>query len=250
MQTLAHLKSFKDHNDSGRKSSKVEESLRELLESDQRLLGMDKIPKRTLQARHSSGITAITAQSCPEDIREYYLNLFSTEVDFHHKMAYRFEKAYRLGKKQPDLKFTMNLEILECLSEHSAYIETDHMSVFYCLFYCIIYQNDYLFEFLSSLIHKFPKHPKMDKLLELIDVYGINRLRNLMDPISQLVYHIVFYQAIDDNLRIVYSWIFLKVRFLQLRDKDALHLLQTRDFELIQRSFQLVSSKMSLEDTF
>jgi len=28
-----------------------------------------------------------------------YKTLFRKEVDFHHKIAYRFEKAYRLGKK-------------------------------------------------------------------------------------------------------------------------------------------------------
>jgi len=36
-----------------------------------------------------------------DNIREQYLNKFRKEVDFHHKVAYRYEKAYRLGKKQP-----------------------------------------------------------------------------------------------------------------------------------------------------
>ena len=34
-----------------------------------------------------------------DKIREDYLKKFRKEVDFHHKVAYRFEKAYRLGKK-------------------------------------------------------------------------------------------------------------------------------------------------------
>jgi hypothetical protein len=34
-----------------------------------------------------------------EKIREEYLQKFRKEVDFHHKVAYRYEKAYRLGKK-------------------------------------------------------------------------------------------------------------------------------------------------------
>ena len=31
-------------------------------------------------------------------IREEYMQKFRKEVDFHHKVAYRYEKAYRLGK--------------------------------------------------------------------------------------------------------------------------------------------------------
>ena len=34
-----------------------------------------------------------------EKIKEEYLQKFRKEVDFHHKVAYRFEKAYRLTKK-------------------------------------------------------------------------------------------------------------------------------------------------------
>ena len=34
-----------------------------------------------------------------DDIKDHYLKVFRKEVDFHHKVAYRFEKAYRLGKK-------------------------------------------------------------------------------------------------------------------------------------------------------
>jgi hypothetical protein len=38
------------------------------------------------------------------DIADNFQTLFSKEVDFHHKVAYRFEKAYRLGKKSQDRK--------------------------------------------------------------------------------------------------------------------------------------------------
>jgi len=48
---------------------------------------------------------------------------FRKEVDFHHKVAYRFEKAYRLGKKQPSKKQALNLEIIDIISEHSDYID-------------------------------------------------------------------------------------------------------------------------------
>ena len=34
-----------------------------------------------------------------DKIKEDYLKTFRKQVDFHHKVAYRFEKVYRLGKK-------------------------------------------------------------------------------------------------------------------------------------------------------
>jgi hypothetical protein len=37
-------------------------------------------------------------------MKEHYLKRFRKEVDFHHKVAYRFEKAYRLGKKMSEKK--------------------------------------------------------------------------------------------------------------------------------------------------
>lgn len=58
-----------------------------------------------------------------EKIREEYLQKFRKEVDFHHKVAYRYEKAYRLGKKQPQKKKALNMEIIEIISEHGDYIE-------------------------------------------------------------------------------------------------------------------------------
>lgn len=39
-----------------------------------------------------------------QHIKNEYLMKFRREVDFHHKAFYRFEKAYRLGKKQPHKK--------------------------------------------------------------------------------------------------------------------------------------------------
>lgn len=56
-------------------------------------------------------------------MREHYLRRFRKEVDFHHKVAYRFEKAYRLGKKMSEKKQSLNLDIIDCISEHSGYIE-------------------------------------------------------------------------------------------------------------------------------
>ena len=58
-------------------------------------------------------------------VKDHYLSIFRKEVDFHHKVAYRFEKAYRLGKKKEvnERRHHLNLEIIDCISEHSGYIE-------------------------------------------------------------------------------------------------------------------------------
>ena len=109
------------------------------MDSESGIFGDEIEPSRTLKSRMGSCISATTK---PEEVKEYYLNVFRNEVDFHHKIAYRFEKAYRLGKQAPDQKYTMNMEVLECIAEHSAYIENDPMCLFYCLYFCIIYKND------------------------------------------------------------------------------------------------------------
>ena len=107
-----------------------------------------------------------------EEVQENYMNIFRTEVDFHHKVAYRFEKAYRLGKKvngTQDRKANLNNDIIQCIVEHADYIETDPMALFYCLFFCIYFKNEDLVEFLRELIHKIHSHEKIDRLLEYID---------------------------------------------------------------------------------
>jgi len=58
-----------------------------------------------------------------DKVKEDYLKIFRKEVDFHHKVAYRFEKAYRLGKKMSVKKAALNAEIIAIISEHDAYIE-------------------------------------------------------------------------------------------------------------------------------
>lgn len=120
------------------------------------------------------------------------------------------------------------------------------MALFYCLFFCIYYRNEELVEFLRTLINKIFKHEKIDKLLEYIDVNGIERIRTVGEQINSIVYHMVFYQAVDDDLRIVYSQIFRQLRFIQLRDKDALQLLNQRDYELIRLSFNKYTTKLNL----
>jgi hypothetical protein len=111
-------------------------------------------------------------------IKDIYVNQFKKEVDFHHKIAYRFEKAYRLGKKSGEKKAALNLEIIDCISDLSGYVETDPMTLFYCLFFCIYYNNaDLIKMLLRFIIKKVPHQEKTDKLLEQIDMYGIDRIR-------------------------------------------------------------------------
>ena len=51
----------------------------------------------------------------------------------------------------------------------------------------------------------------------------------------------------DDNLRIVYFSVFKQLRMIQLRDSDALCLLNNRDYEIIKMAFDKHIAKMSLE---
>ena len=61
-----------------------------------------------------------------EEMRNQYMVKARKEVDFHHKVAYRFEKVYKLGKKQALQKaqvIKLNQEIIEVITEHSDYID-------------------------------------------------------------------------------------------------------------------------------
>jgi len=98
-------------------------------------------------------------------VKEDYLRIFRKEVDFHHKVAYRFEKAYRLGKKMSVKKAALNNEITNIISEHSSYLEQDPMALFYCLYFCIYYNNPEIVEFLTILIKNLDNVPeKIDEL--------------------------------------------------------------------------------------
>jgi hypothetical protein len=84
------------------------------------------------------------------------------------------------------------------------------MALFYCLYFCVYYNNPDLVEFLRALISKISsnaKLEKMEKMLEHIDVNGIDRIRTIGEQINTHVYHMVFYQAVDDDLRVVYAQI-------------------------------------------
>ena len=60
----------------------------------------------------------------------------------------------------------------------------------------------------------------------------------------------VFFQAVDDELREVYVQIIKQLKFIMLRDKDALHLLKTRDYELIRLTFEKIPTKLNLSQFF
>lgn len=59
-------------------------------------------------------------------------------------------------------------------------------------------------------------------MLGYIDANGIERIRTVGEQINIHVYHMVFYQAVDDDLRVVYSQIMRQLKFIMLRDRDAL----------------------------
>jgi len=102
------------------------------------------------------------------------------------------------------------MEIIDLLSEYSDYIQSDPLVLFYCLFFCIFFNNAFLVEFLRTLILKLSikdreVESKFDMILDYIDTNGIERIRTVGESINARVYHIVFYQAINDQLRVVYS---------------------------------------------
>lgn len=60
-------------------------------------------------------------------------------------------------------------------------------------------------------------------LLDKIYTHGISTLSDNTKSMCQEFFHIVFYQAIEDNLRLVYDQIMGKLKEIYLRDRDALH---------------------------
>jgi len=100
--------------------------------------------------------------------------LSKKEVDFHHKVAYRFEKSYRLIKKSPEKKNQLNLDIIEVISDHSDFIEQDANALFFCLYFCIYYNNPEMVEFLKTLIKKMRvDNTEINYLLEQIELNGV-----------------------------------------------------------------------------
>ena len=90
----------------------------------------------------------VSQKHCPVNHSEkaahiqIFSDKFTDEVDFHHMIAYRFEKQYRLGKNLPKKeRQTLNLDIMHKIGEFNDYIQQDSMSLFYILFFAIYYRN-------------------------------------------------------------------------------------------------------------
>jgi len=49
------------------------------------------------------------------------------------------------------------------------------------------------------------KPKKIDEILKYIQENSIERLRTVGDPLNAHIYHMVLFQAVDDDLRIVYT---------------------------------------------
>ncbi len=86
-----------------------------------------------------------------ERVKLEFVKKFRKEVDFHHKVAFRFEKAYRLARKHPEKEESVNNEIISLVREHSKFLEHDPSVLFYGLFLSIMYCNARMFEFLKNL---------------------------------------------------------------------------------------------------
>ena len=121
------------------------------------------------------------------------------------------------------------------------------MALFYLLFFCIYYKNNEIVEMIREMANRFTAKPKVLKLLEIIDIHGIYKIRTVGEQINTIVYHFILYQAFTDNLRVVYASIIKQLRFLQLRDSDALHLLVNRDYEMITACIGKYPNKIKLE---
>lgn len=94
------------------------------------------------------------------------------------------------------------------------------------------------------------KPEKIDEIMKYISENSIDRLRTVGDPLNVHIYHMVFFQAVDDDLRIVYTQILRQLKMIMMRDVDALHLLKTRDYELIRLTFEKHSTKLNILSFF
>ena len=60
----------------------------------------------------------------------------------------------------------------------------------------------------------------------------------------------VFYQAVDDDLRVVYAQILRQLKFIMLRDKDATQFLKQRDYDLIRLTFEKQVAKLKITEFY
>ena len=84
----------------------------------------------------------------------------------------------------------------------------------------------------------------IDTLMKYIFEIKLNGLNNTSTLHSMEFYHLVFYQAIDGQLRIVSDQILGKLKEIYLRDKDAILFIKNRDFKIIEKSFEKKTSSI------
>lgn len=89
------------------------------------------------------------------------------------------------------------------------------MALFYCLYFCIYYNNPQIVDFVHSLFIKLPKEDRLEEIQEIIsyiDDHKIEKLRAIGEQVNTQLYHMVFYQAVDDDLRVVYAQILRRLK--------------------------------------
>ena len=99
--------------------------------------------------------------------------------------------------------------------------------MFYLLFFCIFFDNNDIFQFLRVLIIKMPEVHDMiisgqiHTLTEMIDMHGIELLRQQGEKPNRIIYHMALYNAFDDSLRVIYRELIRKMSFISLRNEDS-----------------------------
>jgi hypothetical protein len=159
---------------------------------------------------------------------------FDREVDYHHQIAYVFEKSFRLreNNKPEAVVKAANVEITQLIAGQTWILQLDPLILFYCLYFSVFYQNEELLSFLKDLIEKlgfinkkqpmnirkkqsmksliskktlkngnneFDKFEQVQKTLGLmqdIEANGIQTLSNPANTESLPFFHVVFYQAV------------------------------------------------------
>lgn len=213
---------------------------------------------------------------------------FDREVDFHHQIAYAYEKSYRLreNNKPEAVVKAANTEITQLIASQKWILQLDPLILFYSLYFSVFYRNEETLTFLKDLIHKLgftSKHfaeqlkarertkrstafksektgnnefdklqqiEKIQDLMQKIKTHGISTLASPGTSESLQFYHTVFYQAVQDNLRLVYDQIMGKVDVLYLRDLDALHFIKQRDWRIIEKSFSKNTRSSNMTQMF
>ena len=79
----------------------------------------------------------------------------------------------------------------------------------------------------------------INEQIQRVTCNDFEELDDITKTISMEFYHEVFYKAVDDGqLRFVYDQILKRLKDIYLRDKDAIHFINTRDFVIINESFE------------